>query len=133
MAKLLTRMPASADKEETGAAHGARGQNPLEQNEPAPEQNGDGGSGKLNVENEKGHPSGSGAPWCMFFVLMDAATVVYQKDGEVAVWQEGGAMLQAMVDDCAAEVLDVVGRNDTPQLPCKSDVRRLTEDVGTTA
>ena len=45
---------------------------------------------------------------------MDAASVVYQEDGEFAMWQEGLTMVLAMADDRAAEVFGLIGRKDVP-------------------
>lgn len=68
-----------------------------------------------------------------FLVLMDAASVVYQKDGEVAVWQEGGAMRQAMADDGAAKGFYLFGGDDAPEFACQGDACYLFDDLGVTA
>lgn len=49
---------------------------------------------------------------------MDAAAIIYQKDGEVAMWEERFAMLHAMADDRAAEGFGLFGRKDAPQFSC---------------
>lgn len=49
---------------------------------------------------------------------MDAAAIIYQKDGEVAMWEERGTMFHAMADDRAAEMLGLLGRKDAPQFSC---------------
>ena len=45
---------------------------------------------------------------------MDAASVVYQEDGEFSVWQEWFTMVLAMADDRAAKVFGLIGRKDAP-------------------
>lgn len=49
---------------------------------------------------------------------MDAAIVIYQKDGEVTVGEERFTMFHAVVDDRAAEGFGLVGRKDSPQFSC---------------
>ena len=49
---------------------------------------------------------------------MDAAIVIYQKNGKFSVGEEGFAMLHAMADDRAAEGFGLFGRKDAPQFSC---------------
>lgn len=64
---------------------------------------------------------------------MDAASVVYQEDGEFSVWQEWCAMFLTMADDRAAKFFGLVGRKDAPQFTCQGDAFRLCDDLGGTA